>query len=272
MRVVIDCANGAAYRAAPEVLWELGAEVIPIGVDPDGYNINDGVGSTATAAAAAKVRETRADIGICLDGDADRVILLDERGEEADGDQIMALFAERWASEGRLNGGTLVATVMSNLGLERFLKERGLKLHRTAVGDRYVVEAMRAHGLNLGGEQSGHIVMTDHATTGDGLMAALQFLAEMVRTGQPASALARRFAPVPQLLKNVRYEAGARPLELPAVKEAIAAGEARLNGQGRLLIRKSGTEPVIRVMAEAEDEGLMGTVVDEIVVAVETAR
>lgn len=272
MRVVIDCANGAAYRAAPEVLWELGAEVIPIGVDPDGYNINDGVGSTATAAAAAKVRETRADIGICLDGDADRVILLDERGEQADGDQIMALFAERWASEGRLNGGTLVATVMSNLGLERFLEERGLKLHRTAVGDRYVVEAMRAHGLNLGGEQSGHIVMTDHATTGDGLMAALQFLAEMVRTGQPASALARRFAPVPQLLKNVRYEAGARPLELPAVKEAIAAGEARLNGQGRLLIRKSGTEPVIRVMAEAEDEGLMGTVVDEIVVAVETAR
>ncbi len=272
IRVVIDCANGAAYRAAPEVLWELGAEVIPIGVSPDGANINHGVGSTATEAAAAKIRESRADLGICLDGDADRVILLDERGQEADGDQIMALFAERWAAEGRLNAGTLVATVMSNLGLERFLSERDLRLHRTAVGDRYVVEAMRAHGLNLGGEQSGHIVMTDYATTGDGLMAALQFLAEMVRTGQPASALARRFERVPQLLRNVRYEAGARPLELPIVREAIAAAEARLNGQGRLLIRKSGTEPLIRVMAEAEDEGLMGAVVEGIVAAVEGAR
>ncbi|MDG4647655.1 phosphoglucosamine mutase [Roseibacterium sp. SDUM158017] len=271
IRVVIDCANGAAYRAAPEVLWELGAEVITIGASPDGTNINDGVGSTATAAAAAKIRESRADVGICLDGDADRVILLDEKGEEADGDQIMALLAERWALEGRLAGGTLVATVMSNLGLERFLDAQGLKLHRTAVGDRYVVEAMRAHGLNLGGEQSGHIVMTDYATTGDGLMAGLQFLAEMVRTGQPASALARRFERVPQLLRNVRYEAGSVPLGLPGVKEAIAAGEARLNGRGRLLIRKSGTEPLIRVMAEAEDEALMSAVVDEIVGAVQSA-
>jgi phosphoglucosamine mutase len=272
IRVVIDCANGAAYRAAPEVLWELGAEVIPIGVAPDGFNINDGVGSTSTAAAAAKVRESRADVGICLDGDADRVILLDETGAEADGDQIMALLAERWAAEDRLAGGTLVATVMSNLGLERFLDARGLKLHRTAVGDRYVVEAMRAHGLNLGGEQSGHIVMTDYATTGDGLMAALQFLAEMVRTGERASALSHRFARVPQLLRNVRYVAGTAPLERDPVKAAIAAAEARLTGQGRLLIRKSGTEPLIRVMAEAEDEALMSAVVDEIVGAVEAAR
>jgi phosphoglucosamine mutase len=271
IRVVIDCANGAAYRAAPEVLWELGAEVIPIGVAPDGFNINDGVGSTSTAAAAAKVRESRADVGICLDGDADRVILLDETGAEADGDQIMALLAERWAAEDRLAGGTLVATVMSNLGLERFLDARGLKLHRTAVGDRYVVEAMRAHGLNLGGEQSGHIVMTDYATTGDGLMAALQFLAEMVRTGERASALSHRFARVPQLLRNVRYVAGTAPLERDPVKAAIAAAEARLTGQGRLLIRKSGTEPLIRVMAEAEDEALMSAVVDEIVGAVEAS-
>jgi phosphoglucosamine mutase len=211
LRVVLDCANGAAYRAAPEVLWELGAEVIAMGVSPDGHNINDGVGSTATEAAAMRIREMRADLGICLDGDADRVILLDETGEQADGDQIMALLAERWAAEDRLQGGTLVATVMSNLGLERFLDAKGLALHRTGVGDRYVVEAMRKNGWNLGGEQSGHIVMTDYATTGDGLMAALQFLAEMVRTGQPASALARRFEPVPQMLKNVRYARRNRP-------------------------------------------------------------
>jgi phosphoglucosamine mutase len=271
LKVVIDCANGAAYRAAPEVLWELGAEVIALGVSPDGRNINAGVGSTAPEAAAAKIRETGADVGICLDGDADRVILLDETGAVADGDQIMALFANRWAEEGRLKGQTLAATVMSNLGLERFLGERSIKLHRTPVGDRYVVEAMRAHGLNLGGEQSGHIVMTDYATTGDGLIAGLQFLAEMVRTGQPASALSRSFETVPQLLKNVRFAAGQTPLEAPAVQAAIAAGEARLEGQGRLLIRKSGTEPLIRVMAEAEDEALMGAVVDEIVSAVEAA-
>ncbi|WP_284265716.1 phosphoglucosamine mutase [Roseicyclus amphidinii] len=271
LKVVIDCANGAAYRAAPEVLWELGAEVIALGVSPDGFNINAGVGSTAPEAAAAKIRETGADVGICLDGDADRVILLDETGAVADGDQIMALFAARWAEEGRLKGQTLAATVMSNLGLERFLCEREIKLHRTAVGDRYVVEAMRAHGLNLGGEQSGHIVMTDYATTGDGLIAGLQFLGEMVRTGLPASRLARSFETVPQLLKNVRYSEGQVPLELPAVQAAIAAGEAKLEGQGRLLIRKSGTEPLIRVMAEAEDEALMLAVVDEIVGAVEAA-
>ncbi|NKX43894.1 phosphoglucosamine mutase [Roseicyclus persicicus] len=271
LKVVIDCANGAAYRAAPEVLWELGAEVIALGVTPDGTNINAGVGSTAPEAAAARVRETGADVGICLDGDADRVILLDERGEVADGDQIMALFANRWAEEGRLKGQTLAATVMSNLGLERYLAERAIALHRTPVGDRYVVEAMRAHGLNLGGEQSGHIVMTDYATTGDGLIAGLQFLAEMVRTGQPASRLARSFEKVPQLLRNVRYVAGQAPLEQAAVQAAIAAAEARLSGQGRLLIRKSGTEPLIRVMAEAEDEALMRAVVDEIVGAVEAA-
>mmetsp|Transcript_7323 Transcript_7323/g.12822 ORF Transcript_7323/g.12822 Transcript_7323/m.12822 type:complete len:448 (-) Transcript_7323:698-2041(-) len=271
LKVVIDCAHGAAYRAAPEVLWELGAEVIPLGVEPDGLNINLGCGSTKPQAAAQKVRETGADLGICLDGDADRVILIDETGTIADGDQIMALFAKRWSEVGRLKERTLAASVMSNLGLERFLTEKGITLHRTPVGDRNVVEAMRAHGLNLGGEQSGHIVMTDYATTGDGLIAGLQFLAEMVRTGQAASTLARNFETVPQLLKNVRFGAGATPLEAPGVKAAIAAGEARLNGSGRLLIRKSGTEPLIRVMAEAEDEALMTAVVDDIVGAVEDA-
>ncbi len=271
LKVVIDCANGAAYRAAPEVLWELGAELLPIGVSPDGTNINAGVGSTAPEAAAAMIRDTGADVGICLDGDADRVILIDETGVVADGDQIMALFANRWAEEGRLKGQTLAATVMSNLGLERYLAERAIALHRTPVGDRYVVEAMRARGLNLGGEQSGHIVMTDYATTGDGLIAGLQFLAEMVRTGRPASELVRSFEKVPQLLRNVRYAAGQTPLDLPAVQAAIAAGEARLTGTGRLLIRKSGTEPLIRVMAEAEDEALMVAVVNDIVGAVQAA-
>jgi phosphoglucosamine mutase len=271
LKVVIDCAHGAAYRAAPEVLWELGADVVPLGVEPNGLNINLGCGSTKPEAAAQKVRETGADLGICLDGDADRVILIDETGGIADGDQIMALFAKRWSDVGRLKERTLAASVMSNLGLERFLSESGITLHRTPVGDRNVVEAMRAHGLNLGGEQSGHIVMTDYATTGDGLIAGLQFLAEMVRTGQTASTLARNFETVPQLLKNVRFGAGAAPLEAPGVKAAIAAGEARLNGTGRLLIRKSGTEPLIRVMAEAEDEALMTAVVDDIVGAVEDA-
>lgn len=271
LKVVIDCAHGAAYRAAPEVLWELGADVVPLGVEPNGLNINLGCGSTKPEAAAQKVRETGADLGICLDGDADRVILIDETGAIADGDQIMALFAKRWSDVGRLKERTLAASVMSNLGLERFLSESGITLHRTPVGDRNVVEAMRAHGLNLGGEQSGHIVMTDYATTGDGLIAGLQFLAEMVRTGQTASTLARNFETVPQLLKNVRFGAGAAPLEAPGVKAAIAAGEARLNGTGRLLIRKSGTEPLIRVMAEAEDEALMTAVVDDIVGAVEDA-
>jgi len=269
LKVVIDCANGAAHRAAPEVLWELGADVVAIGVEPNGFNINDGVGSTAPEAAAAKIRETGADVGICLDGDADRVILIDETGAVADGDQIMALFANRWAEEGRLKGRTLAATVMSNLGLEHYLADRDIALHRTAVGDRYVVEAMRANGLNLGGEQSGHIVMTDFATTGDGLIAGLQFLAEMKRTGKRASELTRNFEKVPQLLKNVRYADGKTPLEAASVQAAIAAGEAKLNGSGRLLIRKSGTEPLIRVMAEAEDEGLMASVVDDIVGAVQ---
>lgn len=271
LKVVVDCANGAGYRAAPEVLWELGAEVIAIGVEPNGRNINEGCGSTDTALAAKTVRETGADVGICLDGDADRVILIDETGAEADGDQIMALFAARWAEQGRLNDGTLVATVMSNLGLERFLGGRGLRLERTPVGDRYVVEAMRRGGWNLGGEQSGHIVMTDYATTGDGLLAALQFLGEMVVTGRRASELARQFDRVPQLLKNVRFEVGADPLGAAAVKAAISQAEARLAGSGRLLIRKSGTEPLIRVMAECEDETLLVTVVDDVVGAVSAA-
>ncbi len=271
LKVVIDCANGAAYRAAPEALWELGAEVIPIGVAPDGFNINAGCGSTDPQAAAEAVRAHGADLGICLDGDADRVILIDETGTVADGDQIMALFARRWAEEGRLSGGVLVATVMSNLGLERYLAGQGLRLERTRVGDRYVVERMRAGGWNLGGEQSGHIVMTDYATTGDGLIAALQFLAAMAATGEPASRLARSFDPVPQRLENVRFAAGSEPLSLAPVQAAIAAAEARLNGSGRLLIRKSGTEPLIRVMAETEDEALMAEIVESIVAAVEQA-
>jgi phosphoglucosamine mutase len=271
LKVVIDCANGAAYKAAPEVLWELGAEVIPIGVAPNGTNINDRCGSTHTETAAEAVVAHGAHVGISLDGDADRIMILDEAGRVADGDQIMALLAARWAAEGRLAGGALVATVMSNLGLERFLQGRGLRLERTAVGDRYVVERMREGGFNLGGEQSGHIVMTDYATTGDGLVAGLQFLAEMVRTGRPASELTRSFATVPQMLKNVRFAAGARPLEVAAVQAVIRASEARIEGLGRILIRKSGTEPLIRVMAECEDEALLAAVVDEIVGAVEAA-
>ena len=271
LKVVIDCANGAAYKAAPEVLWELGAEVIPVGVTPNGTNINDRCGSTYPQTAAEAVVAHGAHVGISLDGDADRVMILDEAGRVADGDQIMALLAGRWAEEGRLRGGTLVATVMSNLGLERHLTRRGLHLERTAVGDRYVVEAMRRGGWNLGGEQSGHIVMTDYATTGDGLIAGLQFLAEMARTGQPASTLVRQFETVPQMLKNVRFAAGARPLDAPAVQAAIAANEARILGKGRILIRKSGTEPLIRVMAECEDPALLADVVGEIVQAVEAA-
>lgn len=271
LKVVIDCANGAAYKAAPEVLWELGAEVIPVGVSPNGTNINDRCGSTYPQTAAEAVVAHGAHVGISLDGDADRVMILDETGRLADGDQIMALLAGRWAEEGRLQGGTLVATVMSNLGLERHLERRGLHLERTAVGDRYVVEAMRRGGWNLGGEQSGHIVMTDYATTGDGLIAGLQFLAEMARSGQPASALVRQFETVPQMLKNVRFAAGARPLDAPAVQATIAANEARILGKGRILIRKSGTEPLIRVMAECEDPALLADVVGEIVQAVEAA-
>ncbi len=271
LKIVLDCANGAAYRVAPEALWELGATVIPVGTTPNGKNINLKCGSTHPATAAEAVVAHGADVGICLDGDADRLILLDETGRVGDGDQFMGLMAARWAEENRLRGNALVATVMSNLGLERFLEGRGLRLERTGVGDRYVVERMRAEGYNLGGEQSGHIVMTDYATTGDGLMAGLQFLAELVRTGRKASELLHVFEPVPQLLQNVRYAAGQAPLDMTSVQGAIAEAEAQLAGQGRLLIRKSGTEPLIRVMAEAEDEALMQAAVAHVVGAVETA-
>ena len=271
LKVVIDAANGAAYKVAPEVLWELGAEVIPIGVSPDGTNINAGCGSTDTARAAEAVVAHGADLGICLDGDADRVMILDETGAVADGDQLMALLAMRFAQEGRLTGRTLVATVMSNLGLERYLAANAIALHRTKVGDRYVVEEMRAKGYNLGGEQSGHIVMTDHATTGDGLMAGLQFLAEMVRREKAASALVRSFETIPQRLVNVGYAAGTRPLDAEAVRAAIAEAEARLGKAGRLVIRASGTEPKIRVMAECEDEALLAEVVGGIVAEIEAA-
>ncbi|MEH7826554.1 phosphoglucosamine mutase [Gemmobacter denitrificans] len=269
LKVVIDCANGAAYKAAPEVLWELGAEVIPVGVSPNGTNINDRCGSTHTQTAAEAVVAHGAHVGISLDGDADRVMILDQNGRVADGDQIMALLAARWAEEGRLRGKTLVATVMSNLGLEKFLTGRGLRLERTAVGDRYVVEAMRRGGFNLGGEQSGHIVMTDYATTGDGLVAGLQFLSEMARTERPASELVKSFETVPQLLKNVRYGADKQPLSDVGVQARIAEAEARLKGRGRVLIRKSGTEPLIRVMAECEDEGLLRSEVEAMVAAIE---
>ncbi|MDO6520580.1 phosphoglucosamine mutase [Shimia thalassica] len=271
LKVVIDCANGAAYKAAPEALWELGADVIEVGTQPDGLNINRDCGSTYPQTAAEAVVAHGAHVGISLDGDADRVMILDENGKVADGDQIMALLASRWAQQGRLKGGALVATVMSNLGLERFLEGQNLRLERTAVGDRYVVEAMRKGGFNLGGEQSGHIVMTDYATTGDGLMAGLQFLDAMVETGRQASDLTQQFETVPQMLKNVRFAEGQTPLEAEPVKAAIKAAETALAGQGRLLIRKSGTEPLVRVMAECEDAALLETTVDSIVGAVEAA-
>ena len=271
LKIVIDCANGAAYRAAPTILWELGAEVIEVGVSPNGKNINDNCGSTKPLTACEAVVSHGAHVGICLDGDADRLIIIDEKGKVADGDQIMGLMASRWSREGSLTGNALVATVMSNLGLERFLQGQGIGLERTGVGDRYVVERMRAGGFNLGGEQSGHIVMTDYSTTGDGLMAGLQFLAELVRTGKAASELANIFEPVPQLLKNVRYTAGQVPLEDASVKLAIQAAEDNLKGQGRLLIRKSGTEPLIRVMAEAENDDVLNAEVDRVVNAVEAA-
>ena len=271
LKVVVDCANGAAYKAAPNVLWELGAEVIPLGTSPDGYNINLECGSTAPEAAANAVREHGADLGICLDGDADRIVLIDESGQVKDGDQIMALFARLWAEAGTLSGDTLVSTVMSNLGLERYLKGIGITLERTNVGDRHVVERMRAGGFNLGGEQSGHIVMSDFATTGDGLIAGLQFLAAMVSSGKPASALLHSFDPVPQMLENVTLSKGAAPLADSAVQNVIAAQEKRLNGKGRLLIRPSGTEPLIRVMAECEDEAMLRDVVATIASAVRKA-
>ncbi|WP_118132527.1 phosphoglucosamine mutase [Oceanicella sp. SM1341] len=271
LKIVVDCANGAAYRTAPDVLWELGAEVITLGTAPDGFNINAGVGSTHPEAAQAMVLKTGADIGIALDGDADRVHVIDETGRIIDGDQIMGLIASRWAAEGRLRGDALVATVMSNLGLERFLAGRGIGLRRTKVGDRYVVEEMRRAGCNLGGEQSGHIVMSDYTTTGDGLIAALQVLASLVETVKPLSEIGQMFTPVPQLLKNMRYTPGTEPLETDAVKAEIAAGEARLAGTGRLVIRRSGTEPLVRVMGEAEDPVLLEEVIDGICAAVEKA-
>jgi phosphoglucosamine mutase len=263
MRVVIDCANGAAYKVAPAALYELGAEVIEVGVSPNGFNINADCGSTHPGAMQRMVKEYRADIGIALDGDADRLVICDERGLVVDGDQIMALIADHWARRERLTGGGVVATVMSNLGLERFLASRGLTLERTQVGDRYVMERMRSGAFNLGGEQSGHIIMRDYATTGDGLLAALQVLAVLRESGQPMSALARQFEPVPQLLENVRFASG-RPLESKQVKEVIADAEQRLNGSGRLVVRASGTEPLIRIMAEGDDAALVKQVVKDI--------
>jgi len=264
LRVVIDCANGAAYKVAPAALWELGAEVIAINDSPNGFNINEECGSTHPASLVKKVHEVRADIGIALDGDADRMIIVDENGTVVDGDQIMALVAESWHQNDRLVGGGIVATVMSNLGLERFLGDIGLQLHRTQVGDRYVVEHMRAHGLNVGGEQSGHIVLTDFSTTGDGLVSALQVLACIKRQNKPVSELCRKFEPVPQLLKNVRFSGG-KPLEAAPVKAAIEDARNRLGKAGRLVIRPSGTEPLIRVMAEGDDPKLVETVVNDIV-------
>ena len=268
MKVVIDCANGAAYRAAPEVLWELGAEVIPIGVEPNGYNINKAVGSTAPQAAVASVLKYGADLGICLDGDADRVAIVDEKGQIADGDQVMGLIAGRWAKSGNLRGGALVTTVMSNLGLEQWLEGQGIGMHRTDVGDRYVVDAMRQGGFNLGGEQSGHIVMSDYATTGDGLLAGLQFLAAMVETNKTASDLAKVFTPCPQVLKNIRFVPGKSPLEQTKVQAVVKNAETSLIGKGRLLIRKSGTEPLIRIMVETQDEVLLMQVAEDVSQAV----
>ncbi len=266
LRVVVDCGNGAAYRVAPEALWEMGAEVIRIGTEPDGFNINQDCGSTAPAALQRKVHEVRADIGIALDGDADRVLIVDEKGCIVDGDQLMAVIAESLAGIGKLSRPGIVATVMSNLGLERHLAGQGLELVRAKVGDRYVVEQMRAGGYNVGGEQSGHIVLSDHSTTGDGLIAAMQVLSVVQKSGKPVSEVCHRFDPVPQVLKNVRIKGG-KPLENAGVQATIRDAEARLAGSGRLVIRPSGTEPLIRVMGEADDAGLLGEVVDEIVAA-----
>lgn len=270
LRVVVDTANGAAYKVAPTALWELGAEVIQIGNEPNGTNINDGCGSTHPEAMCTKVRELRADIGIALDGDADRVIIADDKGQVVDGDQLMALIATSWAKRGELRGGGLVATIMSNLGLERYLADQKLTLARTKVGDRYVVEHMRAHGHNVGGEQSGHIVLSDFSTTGDGLLAALQVLAEVKRQNRPVSEVCNLFAPLPQVLKNVKFKQGA-PLQDKDVRSMIADFEARLGNSGRLVIRPSGTEPVIRVMAEGDDEGLVVRIVDELCGAIAKA-
>jgi phosphoglucosamine mutase len=270
LKIVLDCANGAAYNSAPTVFWELGADVIAVGVTPNGTNINDRCGSTAPGLLQETVVASGADIGIALDGDADRLIVVDEKGRVVDGDQIMGLIGASWARQGLLKGGGVVATVMSNLGLERFLEGEGLRLERTKVGDRYVLERMKSGGFNVGGEQSGHMILSDHATTGDGTLAALQVLAELVRSEKPASELLHQFDPVPQLLKNVRF-AGGKPLDNRDVQAAIAESEAALNGRGRLVIRASGTEPVIRVMAEGDDAGQVERIVDMICDAVRVA-
>jgi phosphoglucosamine mutase len=271
LKVVIDCANGAAYHVAPEALWELGADVIPLGVTPDGLNINKDCGSTHPELLQQTVVASGADIGLALDGDADRLIVVDETGHIVDGDQLMALIALGLKSRGELRGDAVVATVMSNLGLERKLGEAGLKLLRTRVGDRYVLEEMRKSGCNVGGEQSGHIILADHATTGDGLVAGLQVLASLVESKAPASAMLRQFEPLPQLLKNVRFGGASEPLEADSVRKRIAAAESELEGRGRLVIRKSGTEPLIRVMAEGDDPALVERLVDDICEAVRTA-
>ena len=263
LKIVIDCAHGAAYRVAPTVLWELGATVIKVGVEPDGFNINRGCGSTVPEFLCTQVVEHGADLGIALDGDADRVIMADERGELIDGDQILALIARSLHESGKLRGGGLVATVMSNLGLERYLASRGLTLHRTRVGDRYVAERMRETGINVGGEQSGHVILSDFATTGDGLLAALQVLAVLVQQNRSAAEVCRVFERLPQCLKNVRFS-GTSPLKSPTVEQAIRSAEDRLSGAGRVLIRESGTEPLIRVMAEGEDGAMVAQVVDEL--------
>jgi phosphoglucosamine mutase len=267
LRVVIDCANGAAYRVAPEALWELGADVVSIGVEPDGFNINQDCGSTAPEAFCRKVREMRADIGISLDGDADRVVIADERGHLIDGDQVLAAIAESWREDGRLARPGVVGTVMSNLGLERHLQSLGLELVRTPVGDRYILEHMRQHGYNVGGEQSGHIILSDYTTTGDGFVAALQVLAVVQKQHKPVSQVCHRFDALPQVLKNVRYRGG-KPLEHQEVQSAIASAQQRLNGHGRLVIRPSGTEPVIRVMGEGDDKAMIEEIVDGIVDAI----
>jgi phosphoglucosamine mutase len=266
LRVVVDCANGAAYKVAPGALWELGADVVAIGVEPDGMNINKECGSTDLAAISHKVREVRADLGIALDGDADRVMIVDERGHVVDGDQLLAVIAESWKEDGRLLRPGIVATVMSNLGLERHLDSLGIELVRTPVGDRYVLEHMRAHGYNVGGEPSGHIILSDYTTTGDGFVAALQVLAVVKRSNRPVSELCHRFEPLPQVLKNVRYKNG-KPLENAGVRSAIASAEKKLGLGGRLIVRPSGTEPVIRVMGEGDDKTLVEAVVDDVVEA-----
>jgi|TARA_R110002096_G_scaffold435548_1_gene661390 phosphoglucosamine mutase len=269
LRVVLDCANGAAYRTAPSVLWELGAEVITIGTSPNGTNINDACGSTQPQTMCDRVIETRADIGIALDGDADRLIICDEKGKIIDGDQVMATIATNWHQNGKMKGDALVATIMSNLGLEKYMESIGLRMERTSVGDRYVVAAMQKMGCNIGGEQSGHIVLSDFNTTGDGLVAALQVLAVLTEKGRPVSNLFKSFEPFPQLLKNVRYSEGDEPLENNHVKQAICDGESTLNGNGRVVIRKSGTEPLIRVMVEGPDDRLINNVANDIVASVQ---